>query len=741
MLITALALTIVHLALAQAPPAGRGSDAPAVEVFRDPSRSPDERAADLLGRLTLGEKISQLVNDSPAIERLGIPAYNWWSECLHGVARAGRATVFPQTIGLGATFDDDLVKQIAAAIADEARAKHNAAIAANGGNSPQYSGLTFWTPNINIFRDPRWGRGQETYGEDPFLTGVLGAAFVRGLQGDDPNHIKAAACAKHFAVHSGPEPLRHSFDAVVSPMDLRETYLPAFHDLVKAGVAGVMCAYNRLDGEPCCGNGTLLGDILRKEWGFEGYVVSDCGALYDMYQGHKTSKDAAKAAALAVKTGVNVECGHVYYELPKAVERGLVMEKDIDAALLPGLRVRMRLGLFDPPGSGPYDRIGMDVVDSPAHRALAHRAAVESIVLLKNKDGVLPLKKSIKRLAVVGPNAASVQALLGNYNGLSSSMVTVLEGLIGHSPEGCSVEYTQGCLLNEKTGGSGGAVWMSQGADAVVAVMGITSLLEGEEGDALANTNGGDRKDIGLPANQVEFLKELRRGVHIPIIVVLTGGSPIACPEVHDLADAVLMAWYPGEEGGAAVADVLFGDANPSGKLPVTVPRSLEQLPPFEDYSMSGEKSGKGRTYRYMTDEPLYPFGFGLSYAKFEYQDLRKLVEPAGEQEMGTLEAVVHNSGPVDGDEVVQLYITPPAGTKDAPQASLKAVRRVHVPAGETELASFKVTREMFEVVNGKGERVVLKGEYTVQVGGCSPGSRGLELDATPILSVKIRAE
>jgi beta-glucosidase len=735
----AISLTLCVVGQSVSPPSGEAGAA--VEVFRDPSRSADERATDLLGKLTLDEKISQLVHDSPAIERLGIPAYNWWSECLHGVARAGRATVFPQAIGLGATFDEDLVKQVAAAIADEARAKHNAAIAASGGNSPQYGGLTFWTPNINIYRDPRWGRGQETYGEDPFLTGTLGSAFVRGLQGDDPNHIKAAACAKHYAVHSGPEPLRHQFNAVVSPKDLRETYLPAFHRLVDAGVAGVMCAYNRTDGEPCCGNGTLLGDILRKEWGFTGYVVSDCGALTDIYQGHHTTKDAAESAALAVKTGVNVECGHVYFELKKAVERGLVTEKEIDAALLPGLRVRMRLGLFDAPGGGRFDKIGMDVVDSTEHRALARRAAIESIVLLKNKDNVLPLKKTIKRLAVVGPNAASIQALLGNYNGLSSSMVTVVEGLTAGAPAGCSIEYTQGCLLNEKTGGNGGAVWMSQGADAVVAVMGLTSLLEGEEGDALANSTGGDRKDIGVPANQVEFLKELRRGVKIPIIVVLTGGGPIACPEIHGLADAVLMAWYPGEEGGAAVADVLFGNANPSGRLPVTVPKSLDQLPAFEDYAMSGGTSGKSRTYRYMRDEPLYPFGFGLSYAKFEYQDLRKLLDPPGSGGMGTLEAFVHNAGTADGDDVIQFYITPPDGMPDAPIASLKAIRRIRVPAGQTELARFKITREMFEVVNEKGETVVLKGEYTVQIGGSAPGGRAGALGMAPMLSVKLRAE
>lgn len=705
------------------------------EAFRDPSRPAGERVADLLSRLTLDEKISQLVNDSPAIERLGIPAYDWWSECLHGVGRAGRATVFPQAIGLGATFDEDLVKQVAGVIAEEGRAKHNAAVAASGGNSPRYGGLTFWTPNINIFRDPRWGRGQETYGEDPFLTGTLGAAFVRGLQGDDPRYIKAAACAKHYAVHSGPEPLRHSFNAVVSPKDLNETYLPAFHRLVDAGVAGVMCAYNRLDGEPCCGNRTLLGKILRDDWKFEGYVVTDCGAVWDMHQGHKTSKDAAEAAALALKSGVNVECGHDVLKVKEAMGRGLVTEADIDAALTPAMRVRMRLGMFDPPEVVPFSKIGMEVVDSAAHRAVARRAAAESIVLLKNKNGVLPLKKSVKSLAVVGPSAASVEALLGNYYGVSGSMVTVLEGVVAGAPPACSVEYVQGCLLNQKSGGNGGAVWVSQGKDAVIAVVGLTSLLEGEEGDALANTTGGDRADIGLPANQVAFLKELRKGVKQPLIVVLTGGGPIACPEVEELADAVLMAWYPGEEGGAAVADVLFGNVNPSGRMPVTVPRSVEQLPAFEDYAMNG---AKGRTYRYMKEEPLWPFGFGLSYAKFEFRDLKVISRGLSTDSVAELEVTVENSGAVAGDEVVQVYVAAPEDVGNAPISSLRAVRRVRLEPGARQTLRIPVTRPMLELVNDKGEQRMARDTYRILVGGCSPGGRGEALGAAKLLSVDL---
>jgi beta-glucosidase len=712
-------------------------DAPAKveagEVFRDTSRPADERVADLLSRLTLDEKISQLVNDSPAIERLGIPAYDWWSECLHGVARAGRATVFPQAIGLGATFDEALIKEVGAAIADEGRAKHNAAVAASGGASARYSGLTFWTPNINIFRDPRWGRGQETYGEDPFLTGTLGAAFVRGLQGDDPKYIKAAACAKHYAVHSGPEPLRHTFNAVVSGKDLRETYLPAFHRLVDAGVVGVMCAYNRTDGDPCCGSSALLGKILRDEWGFQGYVVTDCGALNDMYQGHKTSKDAAEAGATAVKSGVNVECGHVYLHLKEAMARGLVTEKEIDAVLAPAMRVRMRLGLFDPPEAVPFSKIGMDVVDSTKHRELARRAAAESIVLLKNRGNVLPLKANAKKLAVVGPNAASIEALLGNYYGVSSSMVTVLEGIIGRAPAGCSVEYVQGCLLTEPRGGSGGAVWMSQGADAVIAVVGLTGLLEGEEGDALANTNGGDRKEIGLPASQVAFLKELRKGVKIPLIVVLTGGGAIACPEIEELADAVLMAWYPGEEGGTAVAQVLFGDVNPSGRLPVTVPKSLDQLPAFEDYAMSGSGSTKGRTYRYMRDEPLWPFGFGLSYSKFEYSELR--VSPGDGNDAAAVGVTLKNAGSVAGDDVVQMYITAPSGAPNAPLASLKTIKRVHLKAGESRRISIPVSRDMLALVDDKGNIAPVPGTYRITVGGCSPSASCERLGAAKPVS------
>ncbi len=713
-------MACVAVCVCGAGPAGDG------ETFRDPAKPAGERVADLLSRLTLDEKISQLVNDSPAIERLGIPAYDWWSECLHGVGRAGRATVFPQAIGLGATFDEDLVKQVAGVIAEEGRAKHNAAAAASGGNSPRYGGLTFWTPNINIFRDPRWGRGQETYGEDPFLTGTLGAAFVRGLQGDDPRYIKAAACAKHYAVHSGPEPLRHSFNAVVSPKDLNETYLPAFHWLVDAGVAGVMCAYNRLDGEPCCGNRTLLGKILRDDWKFEGYVVTDCGAVWDMHQGHKTSKDAAEAAALALKSGVNVECGHDVLKVKEAMGRGLVTEADIDAALTPAMRVRMRLGMFDPPEVVPYSKIGMEVVDSAAHRAVARRAAAESIVLLKNKGGVLPLKKSVKSLAVVGPSAASVEALLGNYYGVSGSMVTVLEGVVAGAPPACSVEYVQGCLLNQKSGGNGGAVWVSQGKDAVIAVVGLTSLLEGEEGDALANTTGGDRPDIGLPANQVAFLKELRKGVKQPLIVVLTGGGPIACPEVEELADAVLMAWYPGEEGGAAVADVLFGNVNPSGRMPVTVPRSVEQLPAFEDYAMSGPK---GRTYRYMKEEPLWPFGFGLSYSKIEYNGIE--IRPSWEDPKTLLALVtLTNTGTMDTDEVVQFYVSGPSGHPDQPACSLRGIRRRLVQAGAKVMVAFPLDSRTLWSVNDRGEHVVSTGSYTLTAGGCSPGPRGQALGA-----------
>jgi beta-glucosidase len=497
----------------------------AQSIYLDPAKSIAARASDLVSKLTLDEKVHQMMNSAPAIPRLKIPAYNWWNEALHGVARSGVATVFPQAIGLAATFDDQLAKQESTAISDEARAMYNAAQREN--YHERYGGLTFWTPNINIFRDPRWGRGQETYGEDPFLTSRMGVAFVKGLQGNDPNHLKVAACAKHFAVHSGPERLRHTFNARVSSKDLFETYLPAFHALVDAGVEAVMCAYNRTNNEPCCGSNLLLDDILRNEWHFKGHVVSDCGAIADFYMGHKVVPGQPEAVALAVKHGVDLNCGDEYPALVEAVKRGLITEKEIDAALITLMKTRFKLGMFNPAGSGPYDKISTAVINSDEHRQLAKEVALKSIVLLKN-DGVLPLKNNLPKYYVTGPNAASVDALIGNYYGVNPQMSTILEGLASGIKPGSQLQYKPGILLDRENVNP--IDWTTDDAKAsnvTFVVMGLNGELEGEEGEAIASPNYGDRLDYDLPKNQIEFLKKLREGNSNKIVAIVTGGSPM----------------------------------------------------------------------------------------------------------------------------------------------------------------------------------------------------------------------
>ncbi len=692
-------------------------------AFRNPKLSIDDRVADLVGRMTLEEKVSQMMYDSPAIERLGIPAYNWWNECLHGVARAGRATVFPQAIGMAATFDEDLVSRVSTAISDEARAMYQAAI--ENDVRLRYGGLTFWTPNINIFRDPRWGRGQETYGEDPYLTSVMGSAFVRGLQGDHPRYLKTAACAKHYAVHSGPEELRHEFDAIASDKDLYETYLPAFKALVDAKVEAVMCAYNRTNGEPCCGSKTLLGEILHDEWGFEGHILSDCWALVDLHAGHKVTNSPAESAAMALNHGVSLNCGNTYPHLVEAVEKGLTTEERIDEALAILLRTRFQLGMFDPPRMNPYTKISTKVIRCEKHQALAREAAAKSVVLLKNGGGVLPLKKDMRYLYVTGPCATSVDALMGNYYGVSDEMVTILEGITGKLEPGSFIQYKQGFLLDrENVNPMDWTTGDAQQADAMVVVMGITGMLEGEEGESIASPHKGDREDISLPPNQVQFLRRLRRGNDKPIIVVLTAGSPLAIGEVHELADAVLYVWYPGEQGGLGVADVLFGDAAPSGRLPLTFPKSVEQLPPYEDYSM------EGRTYRYMTEEPLYPFGFGLSYTQFEYGDLTLDRERVSQGDPVQASVTVRNTGEMVGEEVVQLYVTDVEASTRTPIAALKGFQRVALKPGQKKAVRFTITPEMMSLVDEDGQSVLEPGEFRITVGGCSPGGRGIALGA-----------
>lgn len=698
--------------------------------YQDKNQPIEVRVKDLIGRLTLEEKIHQLNYKSPAVDRLNVPAYNWWNEALHGVGRSGVATVFPQAVGLGATFDNELIHRVASAISDEARAMYNAA--AQKEYYRQYGGLTFWTPNINIFRDPRWGRGQETYGEDPYLTTQLGVSFVKGLQGNDPNYLKTAACAKHFAVHSGPEKLRHEFNAVASPKDLWETYLPAFKALVDADVEAVMCAYNSTNGEPCCANNYLLTDVLRGAWKFKGHVVSDCWAVTDFHHnGHNIVKTQAEAAALALTSGVNLNCGNEYPALTDAVKQGLVSEKQIDDALAVLLRTRFKLGMFDPVDLNPYNKIGSDVINSEAHRQLAREAATKSIVMLKN-NGVLPLRNDLSAYFMTGPNAANVEVLLGNYYGVNPQMVTVLEGIAGAIKPGSQLQYRQGILLDrDNANPQDWATGNAKTSDATFVVLGLSGLLEGEEGESIASPYFGDRLDYNLPQNQINYLRKLREGNDKPIIAIITGGSPMNLSEVHELADAVLLVWYPGEEGGNAVADVVFGRTSPSGRLPITFPKSLDQLPAYEDYSM------KGRTYRYMEAEPMYPFGYGLSYVKFEYKDL-KLSSPVTKKNQSVIaEVTLTNTGKVKAEEVVQLYITDiESKVVELPLFTLNGIKRVQLDAGESVKVKFEIKPEMLELVNAKGNRVLEAGRVTISVGGSLPGKRSETLGASKVQQV-----
>lgn len=684
-------------------------------LYLDPCAPLPERLDDLIARLTLEEKFSQMTNEAKAIPRLGIPAYDYWSEGLHGVARNGQATVFPQAIGMAATWNPQLIQQVASAIGDEARAKYHAALERNG-TTRRYQGLTLWSPNINIFRDPRWGRGQETWGEDPYLTGEMGSAFVRGLQGDHPRYLKTAACAKHFAVHSGPEKLRHAFDAQPSPYDLYYTYLPAFRKLVtEAKVEAVMGAYNRVNGVPACASQFLLTQTLREEWGFEGHVVSDCWALSNIHQEHAYTRDAVESAAVALKAGCDLACMCTFDRLGEALERGLIEEVDIDRALRRSLATRFKLGLFDPPELVPYSNIPSTVVNSPQHRQLAYQAALESIVLLKNENQILPIRKTMRTIAVVGPNAANLDVLLGNYYGLSETMTTILEGIVAAAPEDTLVEYFYGCPLSGKTSPKiNWSINQASAADLTIACMGLAPQLEGEEGETALSTNYGDREDIELPAIQRKYLQALIAG-GARIVLVLTGGGPIALGDLADQMQAILYVGYPGQEGGRAVGDILFGRANPSGKLPVTFPRSTAQLPPFDDYSMHG------RTYRYMTEEPQYPFGFGLSYTRFEYKDLTLEKEMLAGDEALKFTFHLLNVGLQDGTEVVQVYLKALDAHAGAPSNWLVDFRRIFVPAGHQTTIEWSLPVDRIRLLDTNGNPQLIPGEYEITIGGCSP--------------------
>ena len=689
----------------------------------NPEISFEERVQLIIDEMTVEEKISQLTHDAAAVERLDIPDYNWWSEALHGVARNGRATVFPQPIGLAATFDRDLIHRIYSAVSDEARAKFE--VSQSIGNRAQNAGLTFWTPNVNIFRDPRWGRGMETYGEDPYLTAQLGMECVKGLQGDHPKYLKTGACAKHYAVHSGPEALRHEFDAITNMKDLHETYLPAFKALVtETNVESVMGAYNRVNGEPACASEVLLQDILLDDWGFEGHILSDCWAIRDFHEGHMVTTDVAESAAMALNHGVSLNCGNSYPALKEALDRGLVTEATIDERLTNLFITRFELGLFDPPSMNPYKEINESVINSEEHSEIAYEAAVKSVVLLKN-NGVLPLDKNLRTLYVTGPQANNSTVLMGNYYGMSNKLVNILEGITSRVSAGTTLDYRMGVLdFRDNINPIDWATGNAKEAEATIAVMGISQLLEGEEGESLASPTKGDRIDLNMPSNQVDFLRKLKDGNDKPVIVVMTGGSPITMPEVEELADAILWVWYPGQEGGNAVADVIFGNEVPSGKLPLTFPVSADQLPDYEDYSMVE------RTYRYMTSKPLYPFGYGLSYTDFRFNDLHLDREEIAADESLTLSVEVKNSGEYAADEVVQLYVSVPDAEGNQPLWSLKNFERVELKKGTSTTVSFKLDRDDLEQFNNEGKTEVAAGTYTVHIGNASPGERSDELGA-----------
>ena len=824
--------------------------------YQNPDLTIDQRVNDLIGRMTLEEKVGQMMNNAPAIERLSIPVYNWWNECLHGVARAGIATVFPQAIGLAATFDTDAMYRTATVISDEARAKYHHAISI--GDYSQYHGLTFWTPNINIFRDPRWGRGQETYGEDPYLTGEMGVAFVKGLQGNDPKYLKTVATAKHYAVHSGPEYNRHTFDSRPPLRDLWETYLPAFEKLIRTGEAySVMCAYNRFEGEPCCGSDELMDEILRNRWGFKGYVVSDCGAINNFYRSHRTSPDAAAASAVAVLAGTDLECGNSYRALLEAVKRGDIKESEIDVAVKRLFTARMKLGMFDPDSRIPFSKIPITTVDSKQSREQSLEMARKSIVLLKNENNTLPLSKKIKTIAVIGPNADNPTCLLANYNGSPAYITTPLEGIrqkvgksakviyhqaVGLTGDSISVPVDLGAVLkidgkagfkaeyfdnkrfegkpiftrHEKTidffgtkqhntltnlkPGMVAARWTSvltpakdgeidfeitsddsgfrlyvndqlainrfgyqearveycriaakagqtyqirfefaqenegggvsfatvrreksnskavleqiKTAEVIVFVGGISPSLEGEEMPvAVPGFNRGDRTSIALPAVQTSMLKALKE-CGKPIVFVMLTGSALAVQWENDNLPAIINAWYGGQDAGTALADVLFGDYNPSGRLPVTFYASDNDLPPYEDYSM------KQRTYRYFTGKPLFEFGFGLSYTAFTYSDI-VIPFKATTGESVKVSATIKNTGTCVGEEVVQLYVSRPQSYVPIPLRSLQGIQRVSLQPGESRKVEFLLQPEQFSEIDALMQRCVEPGEYLIGIGGC----------------------
>ena len=684
-----------------------------------------KRAEELVSKMTVEEAASQLRFDAPAIERLGVPEYNWWNEALHGVARAGTATSFPQSIALGATFDQELMGRIGETISTEGRAKYNE-ISANMGDRDIYKGLTFWSPNVNVFRDPRWGRGQETYGEDPYLISRLAIPFIKGIQGDG-EYMKAAACAKHFAVHSGPEEKRHSFDVEPSKKDLRETYLPAFEACIKeAGVESVMGAYNRVNGEPCCGH-SFIKDIIRDEWGFEGHFVSDCWAIRDFHEHHKVTKNSEESAALALSKGCDLNCGCTYVHLMKAYNKGLVTEEQIRAAAVRLFTTRFLLGLFD---KTEFDGLTYLDVETTESIALAKRASDEAVVMLKN-DGILPLDGSkAKVISVIGPNADARRPLMGNYYGTSSEYVTAIEGIRKAAGDNVRILYSEGCDLSNvkpdplsrdyNTLAEAKAV-MSR-SDLVILCIGLNETLEGEEGDQGNQYASGDKNNLSFPKPQLKLIEAVKESGKPFITVVMTGSAMDLTPFSEE-ASAILQAWYPGARGGLSIGDIIFGKVNPSGKLPVTIYRSVDDLPDFDDYSM------KNRTYKYLEKEPLYPFGYGLTYGKVRIENASVSDSSASARENGfDITVSVKNDGSVKTGEVIQIYAKALEDKNEVRNYKLVGFKRIELAAGEASDVTIGITADALKVVTDEGERVIPSGKIAIYAGFGQPDERTAEL-------------
>ncbi len=696
----------------------------------------EKKAKKLVAQMSVEERASQLKYDAPAIKRLGVPAYNWWNEALHGIARAGVATIFPQAIGLAAIFDEGLLKKIADSIATEGRAKYNEY--ARHEDRDIYKGLTFWSPNVNIFRDPRWGRGHETYGEDPYLSSRLGVAFVKGLQGEG-EYLKSAACAKHFAVHSGPEALRHEFNAVVSKKDIRETYLPAFEACVKeAKVESVMGAYNRTNGEACCASQTLMNDILRGEWGFAGHYVSDCWAIKDFHEHHFITKTPEESAALALKSGCDLNCGNTYLQIMKAYQKGLVSEADITKSAERLFTTRYLLGLFE---SSEFDTISYKKIECKEHLELAEDAARKGIVLLKNK-GILPIdKKKINTIGVIGPNANSRSALIGNYHGTSSRYITILEGIQDEVADEVTVLYSEGCDLSKDRvenlamaqDRTMEAVSVAEHSDIVVLCIGLNENLEGEEGDEGNNYASGDKKDLFLPPSQQQLVEKILK-VGRPTVVCLMAGSAIDLNLAEEYADAVMQLWYPGARGGKSTADILFGKCSPSGKLPITFYKNLEQLPPFEDYSM------KRRTYRYLEEEALYPFGYGLTYGDIcvTAATISGGIDFNSNSEDLKIEADIINNGTCATDDIIQIYIKDMDSKYAVKNHNLCSFKRIFLEAGEKKKVELKVSKAAFTIVDENGDRYIDSKKFILYVGVNQPDSRSVKLSGKKPIAITI---